>query len=487
MSNLSLKQEKNFKTKLKLTPLKVSIFYGLCSLFFAVSTVELSSIPVTASLNSGPIFLVDNNKPCEEDPKGAYVAYEICNTGFSDLYDLDLSFGEFSNSKFGLAGDQYEWQNIDTLAVGECRTVFWYVYYDCSTPGVSTQGNLRITDGSKDTLVINDVFETVNTINAGAGGEVISTGLFGDEKLGTLVTAESEYAIGTTKDGNPILYQPTGNLDFRADCYQLIESEVTYSELKGVDAGVKNKLFFENIGKQNGNSFHVRFTYTFLVQCNTGDTTILRGYSAAVSGRSYKRYNVGDETLSNGATLSFSWDEIEANIQDEEVLISWQISGQDDDDQIQIERYSEKDGFKGVKTDKIESFSSSNEKYQFLDKDPEVYKGKQFFYRLRHIDQNGVSTFSPVVEVSGELTKRPRVTLYPNPTQDRIYITHEDLNWENTQIQISNLKGQVVYTRNVKNASDVGEGIDLESYPQGRYTIHLSHPDYLISESFVKI
>lgn len=480
-----LRQTSSLKTKLRSMTLIAGLAYGLCATLAVATGVNLNPSDVSITLTSGPSLLVDNNKGCDEEPHAAFVSFEVCNTSSLELTNLGLRLEDFTNANFGLAGGQEVEQSIDTLSVGECKTMFWYVYYDCSADRLSSDLSLKIFETSGDTVTHTETLTTVSTIDAGAGGRILSSQLTGGLSIGDTVEVACEYSIGSTQAGNPVIIQPAGNLDFDADCYQLVSSVVTSSEVSEIVVGDTDQLYYPNVSKHNGNSHLFTLTYTFISNCVTTDTTYLRGYSAAVSGSNLKRYNVGDEVLSSGPTLDVSWENLEVSREGRYARISWKQSNNDPEDLLQVERSLDSRLFENIYSASSQEFTQKSNAFIYLDKLSAKQLEQKLYYRLKHIDLNGKISFSSILELEVErLSFNP--IIYPNPVNDYINIDFQGFEIEKAEIRISNLLGKVVYQKFLPAAHSEKEVISLQDLPPGNYFLQILHPEYPFSESFIK-
>lgn len=97
------------------------------------------------------------------------------------------------------------------------------------------------------------------------------------------------------------------------------------------------------------------------------------------------------------------------------------------------------------------------------------------YYRLRHVDQNGLASYSNVVELYFEEAEPMRIVgLYPNPATD--YVNLETFVAEDGifEVQVVDLFGQVVSSKTIKLERGINKHeIDLASLSLGMYVVIL--------------
>ena len=362
----------------------------LAVLLGAMFMVMLDSSDLSISLTSADFYLTDNNKGCIVEPNAAYISFEICNTSSQTLTNIWASLGNFTNSEFGLAGNQHSDQFVDELAVGACKTLFWYTYYDCSSSLQSTDMTIKVYDSSGDTVSQTHMISNISTIDAGAGGKTLTSVLTGSEELGTTVTFDCEYSLGSLGDGASIVFQPVGNLDFDADCFQLTGSEVLYSDISDVAPGDRDQLFYPSVSKHAGNSHIVQIRYFFTTQCVLADTTRAKPYSGAISGQNYKRYNLGEDEVNNVIAMPITYLSIGATWEGKAGKISWEADGAREGESYLIQRSIDGQQFEQIDQRLTEEVQLSPTQFAYLDYSADRYTDKTIYYRLQHIDLDGV-------------------------------------------------------------------------------------------------
>lgn len=108
------------------------------------------------------------------------------------------------------------------------------------------------------------------------------------------------------------------------------------------------------------------------------------------------------------------------------VSLDWITASEINNDYFEIEKSI--DGTKFFAIDKVEGAINSTETRTYTFSDTEINQG-MFFYRLKQVDLDKQFTYSPIVSVRvGEVvTSNISFSVYPNPTVETLFITHEGL------------------------------------------------------------
>ncbi len=112
--------------------------------------------------------------------------------------------------------------------------------------------------------------------------------------------------------------------------------------------------------------------------------------------------------------------------------------------------------------------------YDFTDADPLSIS----YYKLRQIDVNGKETDSKTVSVIR--TEDGDITLFPNPTNGKVYI--KSSKFQPDYVRVVNNLGQTV----IESATQNNNEIDMSHLPNGIYAIELSSKSKKIQKTIVK-
>ena len=262
----------------------------LAFLFLAqMSVLGLDPGDVSIALTSGSLVMIDNNKPClpdREGPLSGYITFEVCNTSGQDLTGLKINLDTFTNSSFALQGGQSSLLAIGTLEKNSCKTYYWYITWPC-TDGTSSDITVTASDNDSGTISHTATITTEEANSSSAGGILVSKVLGPGAAVGQLIFFDVVYDFGNIKVGDEFSFQPLGNEDFRGDCFQLVNLEITYSDVNSLNVGVQDQLFFISTATTNGsgNEVHVRYYFKYLC---LGVSSTARPYAFSRSGNQLK-------------------------------------------------------------------------------------------------------------------------------------------------------------------------------------------------------
>ena len=256
--------------------------------FFIFNNVAISQ---TITLKTSNKFVIDSNKSCSPDfegPHASYVGYEFCNNTGSVTSPLTTEFS-IVGTGYSLSGNQATSQFIGTLAINECVTIFWLIEYPCSPENQSAVITILLKNDLGATIVTDT--ENVSNefgISANATG-ILGTTTISNASVGQLSIFDVEYTFGTTADGGFVSFQPVGNTDFNADCFQLIGVEIMESDFLCIVIGTVDELYFQATSGcgVTGNGNIVKARYFFKSNC-AGASTNAQPYAYGSSGTQLK-------------------------------------------------------------------------------------------------------------------------------------------------------------------------------------------------------
>lgn len=106
------------------------------------------------------------------------------------------------------------------------------------------------------------------------------------------------------------------------------------------------------------------------------------------------------------------------------------------------------------------------------------------YYRLRQVDYDGTSTYHKVIAVPfGK--QRESANIYPSLARDRIALTLNDPLTTDTQLEIQNIKGQIV-ARQVLKAGEQQWDFAIQNLEAGQYIVRFRLSDEIVVKRFFK-
>ena len=240
---------------------------------------------VSISMISAPQLTLDSNKPCQEGPRAAYVAFRVTNTSGAQLTNLRATISGFANG-IALGGGQAAEQYIGALAAGANRVLYWFVAYPCTFGNASTLV-VTVTDNTAGSTQGSGTVTTFSMVSAQAGG-VLMTGTLGPGAVvGQVIDFDVAYEFGGSDAGDSFNLQVAGNQAFNAGCFQLLRMRAVSTGVSAIPLNDPDRPYFVSNVKQTGQGHPVTIRYSFKYLC-AGVSSTARPYGNQYSGGQLK-------------------------------------------------------------------------------------------------------------------------------------------------------------------------------------------------------
>ena len=151
------------------------------------------------------------------------------------------------------------------------------------------------------------------------------------------------------------------------------------------------------------------------------------------------------------------------------IIVDWTTQNEVDNTGFEILRSANGRDFQAI------GWVNPNEINNYEFEDREVVPNQLYYYRLRQVDTNGDSRFSPVVSAQVYNSGVQTISVFPNPTSDEFSLDLGNIYQHNMnyQIQIYNSIGILM---NQMSISDKTTNISLNRYAKGVYLIRITTP-----------
>lgn len=157
------------------------------------------------------------------------------------------------------------------------------------------------------------------------------------------------------------------------------------------------------------------------------------------------------------SALPVSLSNFDAKLNANEVSLTWITASESNNKGFAIERSQNGTDWQQLGFVNGQDNSSKVNKYSFADKNP--LQGVNY-YRLLQEDNNGKTTPSEVKSVNFNVSALEKLTLYPNPVSDKLFVQIGVINNNNANISLVDLKGNIVKSIAV-NSSNSNSTIDI--------------------------
>lgn len=151
---------------------------------------------------------------------------------------------------------------------------------------------------------------------------------------------------------------------------------------------------------------------------------------------------------------------IEAKNEGAKNIVTWQTATEAKGDMFELEKSNNGTNFNFITAIAAKGTVSS---YSYTDAQP--YNGVNY-YRLKFKNVSGSVTYSPIVTATVDAPASTTLQVYPNPVVNQLTITTN--NWQNTTINIVDVKGSVVKTVRLTAQQTA---IDVTTLPSGTYSV----------------
>ena len=165
-------------------------------------------------------------------------------------------------------------------------------------------------------------------------------------------------------------------------------------------------------------------------------------------------------TTGDNSPLPVELTRFDATAKGQGVSVEWATASEKNNDHFDIQRSATGEGFATIGTVKGQGNSSSAHEYAFTDGHPQA---GQTYYRLRQVDADGSTSYSPIVAVK----RTTDAAAYPNPTAGSITLPASS---DPVRYRVLNSVGQTLLSGQAAGT----EKLDLSSLPKGTFFLELT-------------
>lgn len=244
---------------------------------------QITSAAVTITCTSSDQFYID----AADGIQGQYVSYQINNTDPVTYSDVWVEITDFTGGVVSLAPLETSYYTFSSLSPGESKTAFFYL--QASNATTVFQGHtINVYEGEPPagTLLSSSSFgftEVRQSISAAANKISVIVAGPTPPVLGGILTITVDGNSGKIGSEGIMSFSPAGFLDWAADAYELISTEITLSG--GNNAVLDNQLFY-SAGNSQSTLYHA--VYTFKTVATTSNPTMTSPVATISSGNQLK-------------------------------------------------------------------------------------------------------------------------------------------------------------------------------------------------------
>jgi hypothetical protein len=167
--------------------------------------------------------------------------------------------------------------------------------------------------------------------------------------------------------------------------------------------------------------------------------------------------------------LPVRWVGIAAERSEADVQVRWQTAMEQGNDHFEVERSSDGQSFATVGRVMPTSVNSQyTHNYSFLDVGATRSSFQQLYYRLKQVDVDGTTSYSPVVVIAMPTAGMSLPTAYPNPL---VNILHLEALPSGALIRVTDVTGRLLYT---EVATTPTLALPVDAWIPGVYCLQVS-------------
>jgi hypothetical protein len=283
------------------------------------------------------------------------------------------------------------------------------------------------------------------------------------------------FRVGVTP--NALAYGTTGDSVLSAAV------DATWHVEEAVQGGSNVTLTVQWNGVEERERFDRSKAYLSHFVNNTWDVSAMTGalgndpYTISRSGiTSFSPFTV----LSPPVALPLHLLNFTAQLLNQTVRLNWQTTQEVNTSHFEVERSGTASVYAKLGTVAAVHNSVGTESYTFADQNANPGLN---VYRLKMVDKDGRSRYSPLVSV--KLDAGPAFQVYPNPASHVLYVQVNGVK-ENAMLQIFDLSGRKVKEQKLIVSGTVSTSISIAELARGNYQLHLSNGAEKQVKQFVK-
>ncbi len=241
---------------------------------------------------------------------------------------------------------------------------------------------------------------------------------------------------------------------------------------------------------------YVTVSGSFTVPSTAATATVLRlrvmdelsttyGYSLNATGSTDPTYGQAEDyPVYLNALLPVTLEYIKAARQNQDVLVSWKTSAEQNAKEFEVQKSPDGISFTTIGTVAAANISSGNA-YVFTDKNAGPGKA---YYRLKNVDINQTSDYSQIVVVNATDGITTQIKLMNNPFADQLDITFGKVAAPHTAVQLFDMAGRKVYENSFQVFSGQNISIDFSGngLKAGIYMLRVLSGNDMITQKVMK-
>ncbi|MCF0054850.1 T9SS type A sorting domain-containing protein [Dyadobacter sp. CY356] len=159
--------------------------------------------------------------------------------------------------------------------------------------------------------------------------------------------------------------------------------------------------------------------------------------------------------------------------------LNWETTEETNSDHFEIQHSISGKDWNKIGTVDSHGDSKVRNVYSFTDVNPATGEN---LYRLKMIDRDATFAYSRIQSVKFDGLGAPAVSIYPNPSADRVFVQDMDLA-QVKQVSILDMNGRALFSSNKVTA----DGINVSKFTPGTYILHIKNVNGTVSNHKIVI
>ena len=194
---------------------------------------------------------------------------------------------------------------------------------------------------------------------------------------------------------------------------------------------------------------------------------------------------VGNQTVTYSGPLPVELTGFEASAVNADAALTWRTASEKNNDRFEVERSAT--GVEFTRVGEVAGQGSSSQPHAYTFRDAAAARfGATVYYRLRQVDRDGTTAYSPVRVVAfGQAKPEARVLLYPNPASASVACNLALLPAGPYTVTVLSLTGQQLLVNEAQGGQETD--LDVATLPAGVYLVRIQGAALSVTQRLVKL
>ncbi|HUM51341.1 MAG TPA: T9SS type A sorting domain-containing protein [Chitinophagales bacterium] len=322
-------------------------------------------------------------------------------------------------------------------------------------------------------------------------------------KIGSVVDFEVNDTIAPSAGGDDLVIPASGSVDDEegvASFSTITVANASYAatvavtNATGANATLYGYLDFNRDG--DFSDAGERSSATTVLNGATSATVTWTGLTGGVVGASFVRLRIASSSVEASSAFGYAGSgEVEdypipigasplpvelttfkgEAVDNSSTLLTWETASEKENDYFDVERSDDANNWEIIGQVKGHGTSNQVNAYKFVDEKP--FSGVNY-YRLNQVDYDGTSTYTSIISVAFSTIvneEQGKITIFPNPTKNNIWISSEKELTKPLNIDVFNAFGEKIVGMLMTEKT---QQIDLSNLQAGCYFIKIDNKIY---------